>query len=71
MSPEEARRILGVSQYATEKEIKKAYRELAWQWAPDRAGKSEERRQRYEEKFKKINVARDILSKNFSKSSSS
>ena len=70
MSPEEARRILGVSPNAGIKEIEKAYRELAWQFHPDRAGKSEVRRRTYEEKFKKINIAKDVL-ENSSRSSRS
>ena len=48
MSPEEAKRILGVSPNAGIKEIKAAHRELVFQFHPDKAGKSEERRKRYE-----------------------
>lgn len=49
--------ILGVSQNATEAEIKAAYRRLALQWHPDR-NKSPEA----EAKFKEINEAYEVLS---------
>jgi molecular chaperone DnaJ len=47
--------ILGVTKAATEDEIKKAYRKLAHQYHPDKAGGSEE-------KFKEINEAYQVLS---------
>src|SRR5258708_145190 len=47
--------ILGISRAATEEEIKKAYRKLAHQYHPDKAGGDEK-------KFKEINEAYQILS---------
>lgn len=57
MSPKEKDfyRVLGVPENASQEEIKKAYRRLAHQHHPDRAGGSEE-------KFKEINAAYQILS---------
>ena len=49
-------KILGVSKTATEEEIKKAYRELAKKWHPDRNNGLET------DTFKKINEAYDVLS---------
>jgi DnaJ-class molecular chaperone len=49
--------ILGISKGASEAEIKKAYRQLALEWHPDR-NKSPEA----EQKFKEINEAYEILS---------
>jgi len=48
---------LGVSENATEQEIKKAYRALAKQYHPDKCKTSE-----CEEKFKEINAAHEVLS---------
>ena len=47
--------ILGVTRTATEDEIKKAYRKLAHQYHPDKAGGDET-------KFKEINEAYQVLS---------
>jgi len=49
--------ILGVSRNATKEEIKKAYRQKALEWHPDRNKAAEA-----EEKFKEINEAYEILS---------
>jgi len=48
-------KILGVDKNASEEEIKKAYRKLAHQYHPDKAGGNEER-------FKEINEAYQVLS---------
>ena len=50
-------KVLGVSEEATEAEIKKAYRNLAKQYHPDKCGTPE-----CEEKFKEINAANEVLS---------
>mgnify|MGYP005610148115 CR=1 FL=1 len=50
--------ILGVPKTATAAEIKKAYREAAFKYHPDRNSGNAEA----EEKFKKINAAYDVLS---------
>lgn len=59
MNLNEARNILGVSNNASEEEIKKAYKRLAIKWHPDRH--SEESKSEAEEKFAKISAANDIL----------
>ena len=50
-------KILNLSRNASEEEIKKAFRKLAFQYHPDRNSMSEEA----EEKFKKINEAYTVL----------
>ena len=55
--------ILGVSENATQNEIKKAYRELAVKYHPDKFANSEEKERRdAEEKFKEISEAYSTLS---------
>ena len=51
--------ILGVSKDATEKDIKKAYRKLAFKWHPD---KNPDNKKEAEEKFKEVNEAYSVLS---------
>ena len=50
--------VLGVSKSASQEEIKKAYRELARKWHPDRNPDDEQA----EERFKEIQQAYDALS---------
>ncbi len=52
--------ILGVSRDATEEEIKKAYLKLAMKYHPDKA--PPDKKKEYEEKFKEINEAYEVLS---------
>jgi len=57
---DEARQILGLDEYASLEEIKAVYKELALKYHPDRcAGK---KKKECEEKFKKINHAKDVIS---------
>ena len=56
---DEARRLLGLNEEATLEQIKEAYRKLALKYHPDRC--KDEKRERCEEEFKKINHAKDIL----------
>ncbi len=49
--------VLGISKNATQEEIKKAYRNLAFKYHPDRNPDNKEA----EEKFKKISEAYDVL----------
>ena len=51
--------ILGVPKDATEKDIKKAYRKLAFKWHPD---KNPDNKKEAEEKFKEVNEAYTVLS---------
>jgi DnaJ family protein C protein 7 len=55
--------ILGVSQEATDSEIKTAYRKMALKWHPDRhTDKGEEEKKQAETQFKTIGEAYEILS---------
>ncbi len=59
MNQKDYYKILGVGESASETEIKKAYRKLAFQYHPDRnPGKTKEA----EQKFKEINEAYEVLS---------
>ena len=58
--PKDYYEILGVPRGASEDEIKKAYRKLALKYHPDRA--SQDKKKKYEEKFKEISEAYRILS---------
>eukprot|EP01035_Chromulina_nebulosa_P017709 gene17709-23301_t len=51
---------LGVSRKATQKEIKKAYRELAMQWHPDKH-QGEEEKEKAEKQFQQIAEAHEVL----------
>jgi curved DNA-binding protein len=51
--------VLGVPRDASAEDIKKAYRKLAMKWHPDRH--SGDDRQQAEEKFKRINEAKEVL----------
>ncbi|OQX80472.1 MAG: hypothetical protein B6D56_05010 [Candidatus Omnitrophica bacterium 4484_70.1] len=55
----EARQLLGLGEYATLEEIKKAYRRLAYKYHPDRC--KGEKKKECEEMFKKITWAKEIL----------
>ena len=54
-------KILGVSRSATSKDIKKAYRELALQWHPDKHT-GEEEKETAEKKFQLVAEANEVLS---------
>ncbi|MFP3027876.1 MAG: J domain-containing protein [Wolbachia sp.] len=57
----EAFKVLGLSESASTEEIKKAYRELALKWHPDKwSDKSQEEQKTATEKFKEILVAYKI-----------
>lgn len=59
---EEAYKILGVSEKATDEEIKKVYRKLAMEHHPDRvAYLGEEIQKKAQEKFKKISEAYELI----------
>lgn len=59
---QEAYRTLGIHETATDDEVRKAYRELALRYHPDRVEtQGETARQQAEEKFREITEARDII----------
>ena len=69
---DESRKILGLGETATLKEIKKAYKELVKKFHPDKLGENREskfgknkfkkkEKQRYEDRMKEINMAYEIL----------
>jgi len=53
-------KILGVKRSASKKEIKKAYRDLALRWHPDKV--SEDEKEEAEKKFQDIGEAYEVLS---------
>jgi len=57
---DEARRLFGLDESATLKEIKEAYRRLAHKYHPDKYGSPEEK-EKNEEIFKSVSRAHDIL----------
>lgn len=59
MQIDEARRLLGLEEIATLKEIKDAYRNLSLRYHPDRC--KDEKKKECEEMFKKISQANSIL----------
>lgn len=61
MKKSEALKTLGLSQGATDDEIKKAHRKLVIENHPDKFGQNAEARAAAEEKTKLINEARDVL----------
>ncbi|MDD4909671.1 MAG: DnaJ domain-containing protein [Candidatus Omnitrophica bacterium] len=56
---DEARKLLGLGEYASLEEIKDAYRDLSLKYHPDRCKEADKKR--CEEAFKKINHAMDII----------
>ncbi|MFA5156690.1 MAG: DnaJ domain-containing protein [Candidatus Omnitrophota bacterium] len=56
---DEARKILGLGEEASIEEIKEAFRRLALKYHPDRC--SEKDKKYYEEIFKKVSHAKDII----------
>ncbi|KKU19382.1 molecular chaperone DnaJ [Candidatus Uhrbacteria bacterium RIFCSPLOWO2_12_FULL_46_10] len=54
--------ILGVSKSASADEMKKAYRKLAHEFHPDKAGYDAKKKEHSEKKFKEINEAYQVLS---------
>ena len=61
MKKSEALNTLGLSQGASEDDIKKAHRKLIIENHPDKFGQDEQARAKAEEKTKLINEARDVL----------
>ena len=59
MQIDKARRLLGLEDIVTFKEIKDAYRKLSLRYHPDRC--KDEKKKECEEMFKKITHANDIL----------
>ena len=57
--------VLGVSDHATEGEIRSAYRALCVKWHPDKHTQSDEARKRAEAKFKELGEALDVLTDEF------
>lgn len=59
---QEAYRTLGISESATDDEVRQAYRELALRYHPDRVeSQGEAAREQAEKKFREITEARDII----------
>lgn len=59
---QEAYRTLGLSETATDDEVRQAYRELALRYHPDRVASQEEAaREAAEKKFREVTEARDII----------
>jgi len=56
---DEARKLLGLGEYASLEEIKSAYKELVLKYHPDRC--KGEKKKECEERFKKISHSRDVL----------
>ena len=60
----DAYRILGISETATDDEVRQAYKRMALKYHPDRiASQGEEARLNAERKFQQINQAKDIIFK--------
>ena len=59
---QEAYRTLGISEMATDEEVRQAYRQMALRYHPDRVEtQGETARQEAEKKFREITEARDII----------
>lgn len=61
MKKSEALKILGLSEGASDEDVKKAHRKLVIENHPDKFGQDPQRRAEAEEKTKLINEARDVL----------
>ena len=55
------RQLLNVARDASKSDIKKAYRQLAKQWHPDRFYQDSEKQKMAEDKFKQITIAYEYL----------
>ncbi len=56
MTLEEARKLLGLGQLASRREIRSAYRQEAWRWHPDRAVNPVEEAE-YRQRMQQVNLA--------------